>query len=142
MEGLGARVQAENAEKELRQNGWTGRILVYLKSLGYGLVTGASDDDPSGIDAYSHTGAQFGYMQLSGRDRYLSLIAAVQEMFARIGLHTDRCLLTLVRTSAQGKSKFQRPAILAALEHAPQPQRKGSLRTSPPSLPAKIVHQD
>ena len=60
MEGLGERVQAEYAEKELRQKGWTGRILVYLKSLGSGLVTSTSDDDPSGIDAYSHTGAQFG----------------------------------------------------------------------------------
>ena len=48
--------KAENAEKELRQNRWQGRVLVYLKSLGPGLITGASDDDPSGIGTYSQPG--------------------------------------------------------------------------------------
>ena len=41
-------------KKELRQSGWLGKITVYLKSLGPGPITGASDDDPSGIGTYSH----------------------------------------------------------------------------------------
>ena len=36
----------------------------FLRTLGPGLITGASDDDPSGIGTYSQTGAQFGYTQL------------------------------------------------------------------------------
>ena len=39
-----------------------------LTTFGPGLITGASDDDPSGIATYSQVGAQFGYGLLSGRD--------------------------------------------------------------------------
>jgi len=89
--------KAENAEKELRQNGWLGRILVYLKSLGPGLITGASDDDPSGIGTYSQTGAQFGYAQLWMAIFTFPLMTAVQEMCARIALHTGRGLADVIR---------------------------------------------
>jgi hypothetical protein len=51
---LVSKCKAEEAEKELRQSGWLGKITVYLKSLGPGPITGASDDDPSGIGTYSH----------------------------------------------------------------------------------------
>jgi NRAMP (natural resistance-associated macrophage protein)-like metal ion transporter len=56
-----------------------------LRSLGPGLITGASDDDPSGIGTYSQAGAQFGYgigwtMLLT-----FPLMAAVQEISARLG---------------------------------------------------------
>jgi Mn2+/Fe2+ NRAMP family transporter len=50
-----------------------------------GLVTGASDDDPSGIATYSQTGAQFGYAQLWTALYMLPFLIAVQEMCARIG---------------------------------------------------------
>ena len=89
--------KAENAEKELRQNGWQGRVLVYLKSLGPGLITGASDDDPSGIGTYSQTGAQFGYAQLWMAIFTFPLMTAVQEMCARIALHTGRGLADIIR---------------------------------------------
>ena len=89
--------KAENAEKELGQNGWLGRILVYLKSLGPGLITGASDDDPSGIGTYSQTGAQFGYAQLWMAIFTFPLMTAVQEMCARIALHTGRGLADIIR---------------------------------------------
>ena len=40
---------------------WTNR---WLKQLGPGLITGAADDDPSGIATYSQAGAQFGFLTL------------------------------------------------------------------------------
>src|SRR5262249_26012420 len=57
----------------------------FLKSLGPGLITGASDDDPSGIGTYSQAGAQFGYgigwtMLLT-----FPLMVAIQEISARLG---------------------------------------------------------
>src|SRR4051794_10421928 len=56
-----------------------------VKALGPGLITGASDDDPSGIGTYSQAGAQFGYgigwtMLLT-----FPLMAAIQEISARVG---------------------------------------------------------
>src|SRR3989338_3311631 len=64
----------------------------YWKTLGHGLTTGASDDDPSGIATYSQAGAQYGFQLL-----WLSLftfpfMAVVQEMCARLGLVTGRGL--------------------------------------------------
>ena len=57
----------------------------FLKSLGPGLITGASDDDPSGIGTYSQAGAQLGYG--IGWTMLLTypLMAAIQEISARVG---------------------------------------------------------
>jgi len=52
----------------------------YLRALGPGLVTGASDDDPSGIATYSQAGAQFGLSFLWTALLTLPLMAAVQEI--------------------------------------------------------------
>jgi NRAMP (natural resistance-associated macrophage protein)-like metal ion transporter len=62
----------------------------FLKSLGPGLITGASDDDPSGIATYSQAGAQFGYNL--GWTLLFSwpLMCAMQEISARIGRVTGR----------------------------------------------------
>lgn len=57
-----------------------------LSIMGPGLVTGAADDDPSGIATYSQTGAQFGYGQLWTAFYMLPFLIAVQESCARIGL--------------------------------------------------------
>lgn len=62
----------------------------FLKTLGPGLVTGASDDDPSGIGTYSQAGAQLGYgigwtMLLT-----FPLMVAIQEISARVGRVTGR----------------------------------------------------
>jgi NRAMP (natural resistance-associated macrophage protein)-like metal ion transporter len=62
----------------------------FLKSLGPGLITGASDDDPSGIGTYSQAGAQLGYgigwtMLLT-----FPLMVAIQEISARVGRVTGR----------------------------------------------------
>jgi Mn2+/Fe2+ NRAMP family transporter len=56
--------KTQQAEKEIRRPGAFKNLKAYLKSLGPGLITGASDDDPSGIATYSQTGAQLGYVQL------------------------------------------------------------------------------
>jgi len=60
----------------------------FLQLLGPGLITGASDDDPSGIGTYSQVGAQFGYGLLWTALFTFPLMAAVQEMCARIALQT------------------------------------------------------
>ncbi|MDO8613456.1 MAG: Nramp family divalent metal transporter [Dehalococcoidia bacterium] len=64
---------------------------------GPGVVTGASDDDPSGIATYSVTGAQTGYSLLWTALFTLPLNAAVQNMCARIGLLTGSGLATVLR---------------------------------------------
>jgi NRAMP (natural resistance-associated macrophage protein)-like metal ion transporter len=69
----------------------------YWNSLGPGLTTGASDDDPSGIATYSQTGAQYGFQLLWLSVVTFPLMAVVQEMCARIGLVTGRGLAGAIR---------------------------------------------
>jgi NRAMP (natural resistance-associated macrophage protein)-like metal ion transporter len=68
------------------------KIIRFWKKLGPGLVTGASDDDPSGITTYSQAGAQFGLSTLWTALITFPLMAAVQEMCARIGMVTSKGL--------------------------------------------------
>src|ERR1700735_5504026 len=56
-----------------------------LQKLGPGLITGASDDDPSGIATYSQVGAQFGYGMLWTMLFSFPLMAAIQEICGRLG---------------------------------------------------------
>src|ERR671935_93921 len=60
----------------------------WLQILGPGLITGASDDDPSGIGTYSQVGSPFGYGLLWTPLFTFPLMAAVQELCARIALQT------------------------------------------------------
>src|SRR2546430_1624742 len=60
----------------------------FLQLLGPGLITGASDDDPSGIGTYSQVGSQFGYGLLWMAIFTFPLMSAVQELCARIALQT------------------------------------------------------
>ncbi len=68
-----------------------------LKILGPGLITGASDDDPSGIATYSQAGAQYGLSTLWTAWITFPLMAAIQEMCARIGLATSKGLTTILK---------------------------------------------
>lgn len=68
------------------------KIKKTFKSLGPGLITGASDDDPSGIATYSQAGAQFGYATLWTALVTFPLMAAIQGMCARIGIVTEEGL--------------------------------------------------
>src|SRR6185437_6754363 len=64
----------------------------YWLNLGPGLITGAADDDPSGIATYSQTGAQYGLRVLWLAAFTSPLMSIVQEMCARMGLRTGRGL--------------------------------------------------
>jgi NRAMP (natural resistance-associated macrophage protein)-like metal ion transporter len=64
------------------------RVAGWLRILGPGLITGASDDDPSGIGTYAQVGSQFGYGLLWTALFTLPLMMAVQEVCARIALET------------------------------------------------------
>jgi NRAMP (natural resistance-associated macrophage protein)-like metal ion transporter len=72
-------------------------IANFYSELGPGLITGAADDDPSGIATYSVTGAQFGYGPLWTALFSFPLMAAVQLMSARLGMVTGRGLAAVVR---------------------------------------------
>ncbi|MFZ2205658.1 MAG: Nramp family divalent metal transporter [Minisyncoccia bacterium] len=69
----------------------------YWNTLGPGLVTGASDDDPSGIATYSQAGAQYGPQLLWLSWFTFPLMAVVQEMCARIGVVTGHGLAANIR---------------------------------------------
>jgi NRAMP (natural resistance-associated macrophage protein)-like metal ion transporter len=78
---------------EARRRGPVG----WLHVLGPGLITGASDDDPSGIGTYSLVGSQFGYGLLWTALVTFPLMASVQELCARIALQTGVGLGTSLR---------------------------------------------
>src|SRR5580704_4081271 len=62
----------------------------FLKILGPGVITGAADDDPSGIATYSSVGAQFGYAMLWTMPFIYPFMTAIQEISARVGRVTGR----------------------------------------------------
>src|ERR1700674_1347484 len=68
-----------------------------LKLLGPGLITGASDDDPSGIATYSQAGAQFGFTITWTLLFTYPLMAVIQEISARIGRTTGRGIAANIR---------------------------------------------
>jgi len=69
-----------------------GSVREYLRALGPGLVTGASDDDPSGIATYSQAGAAYGFSFLWTVLLTLPLMTAVQEICDRTALATGKTL--------------------------------------------------
>ena len=73
------------------------RIKRFFRLFGPGVVTGAADDDPSGIATYSQTGAQFGYGQLWTALFMLPLLVAVQEACARIGAVSGKGLAGVIK---------------------------------------------
>ena len=70
----------------------------FFRDLGPGLITGAADDDPSGISTYSVAGAAYGYAGLWTALFSFPLMSAVQLMCARLGLVTGRGLASVIRT--------------------------------------------
>jgi NRAMP (natural resistance-associated macrophage protein)-like metal ion transporter len=69
----------------------------FFRELGPGLITGAADDDPSGISTYSVTGAAFGYAPLWTALFSFPLMTAVQMMCARLGMVTGQGLAGVIR---------------------------------------------
>ena len=79
-----------------------------MRTLGPGLITGAADDDPSGISTYSQAGAAFGYATLWVAVVSFPLMTAVQLMCARIGFVARRGLASVLR------AHYPRPVLWAA----------------------------
>jgi Mn2+/Fe2+ NRAMP family transporter len=69
----------------------------YFSRIGPGIVTGAADDDPSGIGTYSQVGAQFGYRFLWAAPVLLPFAFAIQETCARIALVTGTGLARVIK---------------------------------------------
>ena len=88
---------------------FSARIKKFLGVLGPGLVTGASDDDPSGIATYSQAGAQFGLTTLWLSLFTFPLMAAIQGMCARIGLVTSQGLTVTL------KNHYSKPLLYTML---------------------------
>jgi NRAMP (natural resistance-associated macrophage protein)-like metal ion transporter len=93
--------EKENSPKSLSKPRKT--IMQVLRSLGPGLITGASDDDPSGIATYSQAGAKFGFGMLWMVLFQYPMMIVVQEMCARIGLVTGGGLAAVIRKKYSGK---------------------------------------
>lgn len=75
----------------------------YLKKIGPGIITGAADDDPSGITTYSQTGAQFGTSLIWMALWVYPLVATIQEMCARIAMVTGRGLASNIKSNFSKK---------------------------------------
>lgn len=73
------------------------KVTLFLRALGPGLITGASDDDPSGIGTYSAVGAKFGLAIIWMAAWLLPVMFAVQEACARIGIVTNQGLAEVLR---------------------------------------------
>lgn len=82
-------------------------ILNYLKKLfgkiGPGFITGAADDDPSGIATYSQTGAIFGYSQLWLALFSFPFMVVIQQMCGRIGMVTGKGLASVIKDNYSKK---------------------------------------
>lgn len=75
----------------------------FFRILGPGIVTGAADDDPSGIVTYSQTGAQFGFKQLWTALFMLPFLIVIQETCSRISLVTKKGLAAAIRSNYSSK---------------------------------------
>jgi NRAMP (natural resistance-associated macrophage protein)-like metal ion transporter len=93
--GVGAGSAGGSLEDEVGEE--PSRIRRFLRILGPGLITGASDDDPSGIATYAIAGAQAGYAALWTALVTFPLMASVQFICGKIGLVTGRGIAGLLR---------------------------------------------
>ncbi len=82
-----------------RQRKSANKLIRFWKKLGPGLITGSSDDDPSGIATYSQAGASYGLATLWTAFFTFPLMASIQEMCARIGLVTSQGLTGTLKTN-------------------------------------------
>src|SRR5579884_3335590 len=85
------------------------KLIVGLGRLGPGLITGAADDDPSGIATYSQAGAQFGSQMLWTAAFTYPLMVAIQLVSARLGHITGRGL------AANIKAVFPAPVLYSVV---------------------------
>src|SRR5215468_249028 len=81
----------------------------FLENLGPGLITGAADDDPSGIATYSQVGALFGFAMLWTTVFSFPLMAAMQEICARLGRITGAGI------TANLRKHYAKPLLFGAV---------------------------
>jgi NRAMP (natural resistance-associated macrophage protein)-like metal ion transporter len=93
----------------IKNKTFSSKILKSWRKLGPGLVTGASDDDPSGIATYSQAGAAYGLSTLWTAIIAFPLMASIQQMCARIGLVTSQGLTGTL------KKHYPRPILYLML---------------------------
>lgn len=84
----------------------------FFRSLGPGVITGAADDDPSGIATYSQAGAQFGTGVLWFALFQYPLMSAIQEMCARIGLITGAGLGSAIKNQFSKRTVIPLTSLL------------------------------
>lgn len=85
---------------------------LFVRALGPGLITGASDDDPSGIGTYSSVGAAFGLSILWMAAWLLPVMTAIQEVCARIGVVTNKGLAGVLKEHFNSKVVFGAVSML------------------------------
>jgi NRAMP (natural resistance-associated macrophage protein)-like metal ion transporter len=110
---MSATVTPSTQRKPVKQS----RVRKFLKALGPGLITGASDDDPSGIVTYAQAGAMYGLSTLWTALLTFPLMAAIQGMAARIGMVTTQGLTGTLKTHypkpvLYGMIVFSFPAVV------------------------------
>ncbi|MCH6469373.1 Nramp family divalent metal transporter [Sinomonas terrae] len=92
-----------------------GRLRRYLRLLGPGLVTGAADDDPSGVATYAQAGATFGNGMLWTAPVTLPMMISVQEISDRTALATGEPLGTLIRRKFSRRPRIVIGILVVAL---------------------------
>jgi NRAMP (natural resistance-associated macrophage protein)-like metal ion transporter len=100
--------KAPQAASPRAGSSYLSRLLRFFQHLGPGIVTGAADDDPSGIATYSQVGAQFGFSMLWTMLLTYPLMAGIQEISAWIGRVTGVGLAANIR-------RHYSPAILYSM---------------------------
>src|SRR5579872_5133637 len=83
--------------REVRVRGTRSWLVRCVRILGPGIITGASDDDPSGVATYAVAGASLGLAMLWTAAFTLPMMAAVQFISAKVGLATGRGLTAAFR---------------------------------------------
>ena len=102
-------LQPQLDPREERFDKAKGPVRRFLAILGPGLITGASDDDPSGIGTYASAGATFGYGMLWTALVTFPMMVSVQYVCAKIGMVTGRGLAGVLR------QHYSRPVLLSAV---------------------------
>ncbi len=107
--------EAKRPGSEAKRTDAPGRISRALRVLGPGIVTGAADDDPSGIATYAQAGAQYGSGLLWTVPLTLPLMIVVQEACERMTLATGDSFGSLIRQRFRRGARIWVAVLLAAL---------------------------
>lgn len=91
---------------------WSNNIKIFFKILGPGWISGAADDDPSGIATYSQAGAQFGFTTLWMALFMFPMMVVIQEICARIGLVTGSGLAGIIKKRYSRKVVYPITSLL------------------------------